>query len=76
MNVEASPGSIILMLGGQPFGEKILMWWNFIGRTHEDIVKARADWNAALASRFPNFDDEIGGRIPAPDLPNVQLNAR
>jgi redox-sensitive bicupin YhaK (pirin superfamily) len=68
--------SIILLLGGKPFGEKILMWWNFIGRTQEDITQAREDWNAALASRFPNFEDQIGGRIPAPDLPNVQLNAR
>jgi redox-sensitive bicupin YhaK (pirin superfamily) len=68
--------SIILLLGGKPFGEKILMWWNFIGRTHQDISRAREEWNAALASRFPSFEDEIGGRIPAPDLPNVQLNAR
>ncbi len=75
-NIEASPGSIVLMLGGQPFGEKILMWWNFIGRTHEDIVKARADWNAADSARFPGFEDSIGERIPAPDLPNVTLHSR
>ena len=74
--IEASPGSIVLLLGGQPFGEKILMWWNFIGRTHEDIVKARADWNAANPDRFPGFEDSIGERIPAPDLPNVTLHSR
>jgi len=68
--------SIILLLGGQPFGEKILMWWNFIGRTHQDIAKARAEWNAADPARFPGFEDSIGGRIPAPDLPNVSLHAR
>lgn len=67
---------IVLMLGGKPFGEKILMWWNFIGRTHEDIVKARADWNAADPARFPGFEDSIGERIPAPDLPNVTLHSR
>ena len=76
VNIQASPGSIVLMLGGQPSGEKILMWWNFIGRTHEDIVKARADWNAADPARFPGFEDSIGERIPAPDLPNVTLQSR
>jgi len=68
--------SIVLLLGGQPFGEKILMWWNFIGRTHQDIAKTRAEWNAADPSRFPGFEDSIGGRIPAPDLPNVTLQSR
>ena len=75
-NIEASPGSIVIMLGGQPFGEKILMWWNFIGRTHQDIAKARQDWNLGDHLRFPGFEDSIGGRIPAPDLPNVSLHAR
>ena len=68
--------SIILLLGGQPFGEKILMWWNFIGRTHQDIAKAREDWNAQSGQRFATFTDSIGGYIPAPDLPNVTLNSR
>jgi redox-sensitive bicupin YhaK (pirin superfamily) len=68
--------SIILLLGGEPFGEKILMWWNFIGRTHQDIAKAREEWNSADPTRFPGFEDSIGGRIPAPDLPNVTLNSR
>ena len=68
--------SIILLLGGQPFGEKILMWWNFIGRTHEDIAKARQEWNSQTDPRFPSFPDSIGGYIPAPDLPNVSLQPR
>ena len=74
--LEASPDAIVLMLGGEPFGEKILMWWNFIGRTHQDIAKAREEWNAADPARFPGFEDSIGGRIPAPDLPNVTLQSR
>lgn len=76
VNIEASPGAIVLMLGGEPFGEKILMWWNFIGRTHEDIVKARGQWNAEDQNRFPDFEDSIGDRIPAPELPNVTLQPR
>ena len=76
VNIEASEGAIVLMLGGQPFGEKILMWWNFIGRTQADITQARDDWNAKDQTRFQDFEDSIGNRIPAPDLPKITLQAR
>ena len=76
VQIQASPGSIVLMLGGEPFGEKILMWWNFIGRSHQDIAQAREDWNSQTNPRFGSFEDSIGGYIPAPDLPNVSLQAR
>jgi len=64
-----------LLLGGKPFAEKILMWWNFIGRTHEEIVAARELWNSHDQS-IPDFVDEIKVRIPAPELPNLRLNPR
>ncbi len=71
-----SQGEIhFLLLGGKPFGEKILMWWNFIGRNHEEIVAARELWNSNDQS-IPDFDDEIRQRIPAPELPNLRLTAR
>src|SRR6266545_2125652 len=36
----------LLLLGGAPFGETILMWWNFVARTTEEIMAAREDWRA------------------------------
>ncbi len=42
-------GARILFLGGELLGEQIVMWWNFIGETHEEIVQARRDWQATLA---------------------------
>ena len=33
------------LLGGEPFDEELVMWWNFIGRTHEEIEEFRAAWN-------------------------------
>jgi quercetin 2,3-dioxygenase len=78
-NADSNDDAIILMLGGETFGEKILMWWNFIGRTNEDIVQARKDWNdrAELNNqRFTDFEDSIGGWIPAPEMPNVTLQPR
>lgn len=64
-----------LLLGGVPFPEKILMWWNFIARTHEEIVEARQSWNSH-DSFIPDFSDDINTRIPAPELPNLRLNPR
>jgi len=63
------------------------MWWNFIGRSHSEIVEMREHWNgrgsqdpalvAASHERFGAvFPDRVGGWIPAPDLPNVELRAR
>jgi redox-sensitive bicupin YhaK (pirin superfamily) len=66
-----------LLLGGAPFEEEIVMWWNFVGRSHEDIATARADWEAGSA-RFgvvPGYAGPVT-RIPAPALPGVRLRPR
>ncbi len=54
------------MIGGPPFPETILMWWNFVARTSEEIAQARADWEAQR--RFGQVAGEHGPRLPAPDL--------
>ena len=38
----------LLLLGGPPFGEPIVMWWNFVGRNHEEIVGFREEWQAQI----------------------------
>lgn len=88
--VEAQPDTRFMLLGGEPFGEDLLMWWNFVGRTHEEVEQAREEWeaeglldaDAAAASRFghvhghgPDAGPEAG-RIPAPPLPGVKLRPR
>ena len=35
-----------LLLGGAPFPDPILMWWNFVGRTRGEISEARREWSA------------------------------
>ena len=37
-----------MLLGGEPLGEDIIMWWNFVGRTHEEIVAFRARYQAEI----------------------------
>jgi redox-sensitive bicupin YhaK (pirin superfamily) len=53
-----------LLLGGAPFGETILMWWNFVARTTEEILAAREDWQAGR--RFGDVRAYAGARTPAP----------
>lgn len=67
--------AIVILLGGQPFEEAIVMWWNFIERSHDEIVEVREKWNSRDPS-IPGFVDQIGSWTPAPDLPNVTLRAR
>ncbi|MFD4759763.1 pirin family protein [Streptomyces sp. NPDC058439] len=64
-----------VLLGGTPFGEEIVMWWNFIGRSHQDIVEAREEWERA-SDRFGSVDGHPGDRLPAPALPNAVIAPR
>ena len=54
----------LLLLGGVPFPEPIVRWWNFVARTREERVQARQDWEAA-SDRFGPVESELG-RIAAP----------
>ncbi|WP_336791221.1 pirin family protein [Gordonia malaquae] len=66
----------VILLGGTPFGEDIIMWWNFVGRTHEEIVEYREEWESA-ATRFGTVDGWTSDdRIPAPPLPTSRLKPR
>jgi quercetin 2,3-dioxygenase len=53
----------VLLLGGEPFAEPILMWWNFVARTREEVITAAHQWR----SEDPRF-----GRVDSP-LPRLRL---
>lgn len=83
---DAGPGTLelsaetdvrLVVLGGEPYDEQIVMWWNFIGRDHDDVVAQREAWQAG-SSRFgdvPGYPGKLT-RLPAPTLPNGTLRAR
>jgi redox-sensitive bicupin YhaK (pirin superfamily) len=76
----ANPGdgpARVMLLGGTPFTEPVLMWWNFVGRTHEEIAGFREDWEAE-SERFGAVQGYRGDvqRLPAPPLPTVRLKPR
>lgn len=70
-------GARLVLLGGVPLGEEIVMWWNFVGRSHEDVVAMREAWQAG-SERFGRVDGYVGEpqRLPAPELPHLVLRPR
>jgi redox-sensitive bicupin YhaK (pirin superfamily) len=80
----AAPVRLIL-LGGLPLNEEILMWWNFIGRSHEEVVEYRRQWQAEIAAFaageapstvFGRVEGYPGDPLPAPEMPGVRLRPR
>ncbi len=81
LRLEAGPGpAVLVLLGGEPFEEDIVMWWNFIGRSHEEVVEQRREWNGAGVAdrplRFGTVEAFDGDRLLAPPLPTVRLKPR
>ncbi|MEV7251030.1 pirin family protein [Streptomyces cyaneofuscatus] len=64
----------LMLLGGEPFEEEIVMFWNFIARSGEEIVQARNDWEKG--SRFGEVQGYDGARLSAPELPTTPLKPR
>ncbi|HXG58638.1 MAG TPA: pirin family protein [Thermoanaerobaculia bacterium] len=59
-------GARLLLIGGVPFGERLLMWWNFVARTAEEIAAAREEWERG--SGFGEVHGYDGPRSAAPPL--------
>ncbi|MEV5070510.1 pirin family protein [Microbacterium sp. LMI12-1-1.1] len=73
--VSSPAGATLFLLGGEPFEDDVVMWWNFVGRTHEEIVEAREAWESGT-ERFGHVIDHGDERIPAPPMPAVRLTRR
>lgn len=64
VRVETDGPATLMLIGGEPFEAPVQMWWNFVGRTREEMTLAVADWNAG-GERFGEVRSELD-RIPAP----------
>ena len=60
----------ILLLGGEPWAKPPLLWWNFVGRTREEIEQFTAEWNG-LTGNFAGVQvtGYVGDRLTAPPVP-------
>ncbi|NKY51411.1 pirin family protein [Nocardia vermiculata] len=78
----------IILLGGIPLRERIVMWWNFVGRDHDEIVEYRRRYQAELGfepadpadagkpALFGDYPPDQPPPLPAPPLPNSRLRPR
>ncbi|WP_406466047.1 pirin family protein [Streptomyces sp. NBC_00111] len=72
--LRATSDAGLMLLGGEPFEEEIIMWWNFVARTQDEIRQAREDW--MTGDRFGAVHGYDGAPLPAPALPDVPLKPR
>ena len=75
VEIETQDAATLFLLGGEPFEDDIVMWWNFVARSHEEVVAAREAWEAG-AERFGHVVGHADERVPAPPLPHVRLTQR
>jgi redox-sensitive bicupin YhaK (pirin superfamily) len=70
----------VLLLGGPPFGEKIVMWWNFVGRDHDEVAGYRAEWESLVETghddRFALPVGDPNDALHAPSLPHARMVQR
>lgn len=81
-------GARAVLIGGVPLGEPVVMWWNFVGRDHDEIVEFRRRYQAELGFEAPDprdngkrplFGDYPPGEpapLPAPPVPIARLRPR
>ncbi len=68
--VAARGGTTLFLLGGLPLGEQLLMWWNFVARTPDEIAAATASWSAGEFGAVGGYQ---GNPLPAPPLDVARL---
>lgn len=72
--LRAESDSGLMLLGGEPFEEKLVLWWNFVGRSAEEIARARSEWQHG--ERFGTVHGYEGAPLQAPELPPGKLKLR
>jgi hypothetical protein len=63
--LRAEAGTRLLLVGGAPFGEDVLLWWNFVARSAEEVQRATDQWNRGEG--FGEVPGTVLARLVAPD---------
>ena len=71
----------LVLIGGEPFTEDVVMWWNFIGRDHDEIVQFREEWENhserfGVTRGYISHKADGLDRLPAPGFPNARIRPR
>jgi redox-sensitive bicupin YhaK (pirin superfamily) len=75
VRVRAAAPARLMLLGGEPFEEQLVMWWNFVGRSGEEIAEYAEQWEEE-DPRFGPVTGYDGPRQAAPALPPLPLKPR
>lgn len=70
LHLRSAATARLLLLGGPPFPEPLLLWWNFVGRSSDEIHRFAEDWNAGLG--FGEVRGYVGERLLAPEVPPLR----
>ncbi|MDX6218132.1 MAG: quercetin 2,3-dioxygenase [Frankiales bacterium] len=65
----------LMVLGGEPLEEQLVLWWNFVCRSNDEVVQAREDWESS-SGRFGTVVGYPGPALSAPPLGPVRLMPR
>ncbi|HTD10571.1 MAG TPA: pirin family protein [Steroidobacteraceae bacterium] len=65
IDISCRDAARLILIGGVPFQEEILLWWNFVARRPEEMQEATRDWNAG--KRF-------GSVLGSPSVPLIAPN--
>lgn len=74
LRIECDSAARLLLIGGEPFGQDVLLWWNFVGRSAGDMVQATQDWNHG--DRFGVVPGTTLPRLVAPDVAGLRLRTQ
>jgi len=66
-----APGARVMLIGGEPLGERIQMWWNFVARSKDEITDAWQAWESGDEDRFGPVPSKLQ-RIDAPAPPWIR----
>ncbi|WP_111497844.1 MULTISPECIES: pirin family protein [Marinobacter] len=68
IDIEAPAGGRAIFLGGEPVEDEILMWWNFVGYSKEEIARAQLKWETG-SERFGEVPGYNGEKLMPPPIP-------
>ncbi|MEO1967629.1 MAG: pirin family protein [Sphingomonadaceae bacterium] len=68
MTLTSESGGRIMLMGGEAFGTKRYVWWNFVSSDRERINQAKRDWREGRFAKVPGDNEEF---IPLPEVPKT-----
>jgi hypothetical protein len=74
LRLRAGSDTRLMLIGGEPFTERLVMWWNFVARDHDEVVQAREEW--MHGSGFGQVHGYDGPALAAPPMPITRLVPR